>query len=143
MKLEENVDIIPHYITFPIFDVPQEKPVDNCYYNGVYCADPDYRLTSDGRVILQENLRQKCIYFNSYDKNDKNKITNKMQYWDYMDNFYEDCFKPSLLDNSSTGSKFNSECSRRVMSKTGIDIPTINSCIVKSFNTSIIIFIII
>ena len=97
----------------------------------MYCLDsePQYGI-SDARVIILENIRQKCIHLISYDTEVDNK-EKKMKYWDYMENFYKDC----LLSN-----KFNSACANETMLKANIKIKEVDDCIIESFGLRNLIY---
>jgi len=120
--LERSIySIIPHYLTFSYYN--STAPVVNCYYNGVYCLEPVPKFgISDGRNIIAENIRQKCIYTFAYGNNAREK------YWDYMSNFYDDC-----MDGKTD--KFNYECSHEVMKKVFLDSEVIDKCVLDSFES--------
>jgi len=96
----------------------------------MYCLDaaPEYGV-NDGRVIILENIRQKCIHLISYDKFG-NMASQKTKYWDYMHYFFNDCMK-------ATPPRFNIECSTEVMTKVKINDKEINNCIKESFGFGI------
>ena len=118
--IENDLDFIPHYISFSFFSGPQSRNISNCYYNGVYCLFPvnvvdKYKIT-DARLIILENLRQKCIYLKSATST----------YLDYMQFYYTNCLLSKIP-------KFNKECSNEVMELLKINVKNIEACIVNSF----------
>lgn len=120
IQKESNFKI--HYVSFmsEYFEPGEEKEVPNCISSGFFCAMPRYDLgAKDGRIIVKENIRQKCIY-NSYFK-DKPQA---QEYWNYMGNFYSGCIAKK---------NFTEECSAQVISDSKIDSLKIDECISSSF----------
>lgn len=116
---------IPHYISHkaPGYDPNKQQEIEHCLGSGKYCISPKYEIgADDGREILLEDIRQKCIYLHSY-----NKEGNKNLYWDYMINFEKNC-----IDKS----KFNRECSYNVIDQIGFPIKKLTECLTKSFSVS-------
>lgn len=119
----DNVNFIPHYISheFSLYSINSE----HCLANGKYCAQPRYDLgVFQGREILLEDIRQKCIYLVSNGKIKSNQV-DPLLYWNYMANFYDNCI---------TKNKFNSECSYETVEDLGVSQEVINGCLMHSFN---------
>lgn len=109
-KVISNVtDFRPHYITYksPEYDPNVSKSVANCISKGLYCATPKYDIgVTDGRDILNENIRQKCIYLisNGIFKNSfLQQNLDKSLYWNYMETFYDKCLNQTIP-------QFNNKC---------------------------------
>lgn len=114
----------PYYITSSFgFDSSNPKATPNCYFSGKYCSNPNNLLgVTSGREIINENLRQKCIWTVTY----KAKTT-RVQYWNYMNLFFSLCIdieKP----------KFDQDCSYDAMTWVGIDQKAVKECVTNSFN---------
>jgi hypothetical protein len=62
---------------------------DDCYGAGKYCAiekgDSNYKMK--GRQIIQEDLRQKCLYNRYY-----NATSTRHIWWEYMAYVHQNCY---------------------------------------------------
>jgi len=121
--LSNSTRLRPHYVTNQ-GTVDEGKEQDNCVSSGRYCVSPRYDLNiTDGRIILRENLRQKCIYEFT------NESTNQTNlYWDYMIAFYDNC-----IGNSTEAKDFTDLCSIKTMMGIGVNYFPVELCIIKSF----------
>lgn len=123
-EIQKYINFRPHYVArmAPGFSQNVSTPIDNCMSRGQYCAYPRYDLAvTDGRQILHENIRQKCVYNFAYGKG-----ANQTMYWAYMINFYEKCIK--RLD-------FHDACSFKMIEEVGIGRVTIENCVQNSYIT--------
>jgi hypothetical protein len=122
-KLENFVNLTVHYVTYqnPNYGSNVYEGFKNCYGRGKYCSNPGKFGTNDGRDIVRENLNQKCIYNYAYKV--KN---NKDLYWNYMDEFYQQCL-------NITEPKLDAECSAIVQKKVGLPNADINKCVGDSW----------
>lgn len=124
-----NVDFEVFYVTYTsdeyVTDNTKNTQRENCLTAGKYCAQPRYDLNIlDGRDIVTENIRQKCIFKISYQQdlflND---------YFTYMNMFYERC----LLKDS-----FSEYCALNALSRIdGIDFNDVTNCIGDSYKTEL------
>jgi hypothetical protein len=115
---------IPHYVTHrsPFYDSNSQKPIENCVSFGKYCYFPkETTVEKDGRNIVIEDVRQKCMYNLSVMKN---KISN---YFKYMNSFYENCL--NVEDNK----RINEECSQIALVNAGFTQDYLNNCVKESF----------
>jgi len=121
--LSENTLLKPYYMT--IKDISgKESP--NCYSNGNYCISPRFDLgINDGRLILKENIRQKCVYNYSY----KEKQNSTDYYWNYMGKFHDKC-----IGNGTEALNFNDACANSVLKDINLEVNDINGCISQSFD---------
>jgi hypothetical protein len=124
-EIFDKTNLTVHYVTYqhPKYDTSPSAlntPKENCLGNGKYCAIPGKFGVTDGREIVYEAIKQKCIFKVSNEFNDH------LAYWRYVKEFYIDC----LIQNPP---KFNRECSAIVMKKIGIDSSAINKCVHDSF----------
>lgn len=113
----------PHYITSNFaYNALSPKVSANCYSAGKYCTNPNSNLNiSNGREIINENLRQKCVWKVAYTKKET-----RVQYWNYMNLFYSLCID---IENP----RFNTDCSYECMEFLGIDQSAVRGCVNKSF----------
>ena len=122
-KLEASIIANIHYVTYqtPQYDKDQITGIyQNCLGSGKYCNSPGKFNTNNGRLIVNENIKQKCLYKWAQNNN------NMMLYWDYMINFFNLCLD---IDDP----KFNPECSAIASLQLNIPNDQINKCISDSF----------
>jgi len=114
------------------FDPSNQKSVQNCISKGLYCSSPKYDLgISDGREIIYENIRQKCIYFiskgtfkNSYIP----QIPSESLYWKYMEAFFDKCLNNTVV-------QFNYKCSQESQITAGLNDKLVDDCVMSSYVT--------
>jgi len=122
--LRDSTTLKPFYVTN---SYPTVKDKANCVSNGNFCINPRYDLNlTDGREIIYENIRQKCVYNYAYEKGSNHTDL----YWMYMENFYDTCYDPYSVFNGT----FSEECSKKVISDLGIDMQNIVKCVLDSFD---------
>ena len=129
LLLSEYIDKFQNQVIFrPIYVVHQnpyytdENPKSDplCLSRGKYCYFPKATtIIQDGRKILMEDLRQKCMY-NLNSKNVK-------VYYNYLQKFYSACMKK----NSATFSEY---CSKLCLEQIGLPLNYLDECLAKSFN---------
>ena len=120
----EQIIFIPHYVTHrsPFYDKSNTNPIENCVSFGKYCYFPkETTVEKNGRNIVIEDVRQKCMYNLSVNKN---KISN---YFKYMNSFYENCL--NVEDNK----RINEECSQIALVNAGFTQDYLNNCVKESF----------
>ena len=122
----DNINFIPHYISHDL-NLYRENLFtkdQHCLGNGKYCALPRHDLgVSNGKEILLEDIRQKCIYLISNEKT-KNDQANPLLYWNYMTKFYDECV---------TYKRFGAECSYETAEELGVSQEVRNECLMHSF----------
>ncbi|CDW80556.1 vacuolar sorting receptor 3 [Stylonychia lemnae] len=118
-KFGDKVLFTPHYVFWKC-PYCEKKYLDNdCYANGKYCAvDPQVNMT--GREIIQEDLRQKCIYDKVYGSN-----KNRFMWWTYIKYVHYNCY-----------STINADCSKNAHQKLGLDFQETQKCVADSFSDS-------
>jgi hypothetical protein len=118
--LGEYAHMEVHFVTYPhfLYKPDSNSPKDDCLGSGLYCIRPGKIGIADGRLVVMESIKQKCIY-NYAIKN--NKIDS---FWNYMVNFYEECVQKE---------EFTQVCSNRAISIADINLNEINDCIYESF----------
>jgi hypothetical protein len=111
--------------------IDNKHAFSNCIANGLYCAFPRYDLDiSDGREIIYENIRQKCIYFISngiYKLKEFPQKINKDIYWNYMEKFYDKCIKGNI------SIEFNEKCSSDTVKEIGLNEILLRHCVYNSY----------
>ena len=120
----EQIIFIPHYVTHrsPFYDKSNTNPIENCVSFGKYCYFPkETTVEKNGRNIVIEDVRQKCMYNLSVNKN---KISN---YFKYMNSFYENCL------NVENNKRINEECSQIALVNAGFTQDYLNNCVKESF----------
>ncbi len=111
-KLKDRILFEPHIVTFS--SKSQEFITNNCVSQGAYCAFDPETASIDGKMVIMESLRQKCVY----------KIGISL-YFQYMNHFYSQCVE-----------KFTQECSDAILYKIGGDSNNIAKCVSNSFHDS-------
>jgi hypothetical protein len=129
MEMWDNTHLTVHYITYqhPEYDSQKllnNKPKDHCLGNGKYCATPGKFGVTDGREVVYESIKQKCIYNWAYGAAGQNLI-----YWLYVREFYSMCL-------NITEPQFTRECSATASKTLGVPSDVINQCIHDSFIAS-------
>ena len=126
VKFGNKTNFIPIYKYSKCQICPLETKliIDNdCISNGMFCGYKDESIKyfklelkiNSGRVLIIENLRQKCVFKESSN-------TNRSLFFKYVDNFSDVC-----ADTSSPN--FNEICSNQIIEKLKIDKNKIDTCI--------------
>jgi len=124
VHLDNSTTLKPYYVSNYNKYFTNGNEVDNCYSSGRYCITPRYDLNiSDGRQILRENLRQKCIYKYAYET-----AKNSSVYWNYMGMFYDDC-----IGNGTEAKNFTEMCATNTMIQLNVNYLPVHLCIIDSF----------
>jgi len=102
--------------------MPSKDPVANCFTSGLYCSDPNFIYQiQDGREIIAENIRQKCVY--NWAHKEKKEV---LKYVKYMNLFYTTCM-------NKISPKFNKDCHDEVMKSLSIPTEWVDKCYEDSF----------
>lgn len=125
VQLKKYAKLNIHFVAYTHYSYTagQRNEVENCLGNGKYCARPGRFGITDGRVVIKEMIKQKCVHQYSYSQGQEN------LYWLYMINFYNECL-------SGEEKKFNTECSIYASKLTGIPNDVINKCIAESYEAT-------
>jgi hypothetical protein len=114
---------VVHPSTFPNED--NFINTKNCVSKGKYCYFPkETTIIKDGKQIILENLRQKCIYNISM----KNKNLNI--YFNYIRTFYTQCLIKEKIPD------FNDKCAKKSLSYLGYSVEEVDRCMADSFGVS-------
>jgi hypothetical protein len=111
--LGKNALFTPHYVLDnpPGCRTDESKCKPACTNAGRYCSFTGNKNLT-GAAVVQENLRQICIYNKTGDK-----------WWTYVNKFATMC---------KNGKGFTKECSEECMKQCGIDANAVNDCVVES-----------
>jgi hypothetical protein len=85
-KLGKSVLITPHFVFWKCVGCEQSYLDNDCYGGGKYCAMEPSNHHLSGRDIIQEDLRQKCLYKLTYEDG-----KNRGVWWKYMSKAHEVC----------------------------------------------------
>lgn len=123
-SLGDNAILGVHFFTYPHYNYRPDKKqnINNCFGSGLYCSRPGKSGVKDGTDVIRESLRQKCIYNFAYEKKDKK--SNKLLFWNYVQIFYQNCVRVNKIDTS---------CSEQVMNSLNIPKNVIEKCYNDSF----------
>lgn len=110
LEMGEWTHFSPHYLTWlcPEGYEGSADCVSQCIHKGRYCyPDPeeDFSTGYNGRDVVQENLRQLCL-FKQAKKDNKPWL-----WWDYLNKFRDQC---KMEDN-----KYDEECAERIFLHVG------------------------
>ena len=127
-KFGEQIKFTPYYVVHKNPYYVEENPQSNinCLSRGVYCYFPkETTIIQEGQKILMEDIRQKCMYKLSNEKSNSNKLL----YFDYMNQFYKQCINSDIIT-------FNKICSKSTLEKLGYSENYLDKCVADSFGIS-------
>ncbi len=125
--LKDSINFSPHYISHEsaLYNENNGVKIDHCISNGKYCASPRYDLgVENGKDILLEDIRQKCLFNLSYNSTDKDE---SYMFMKYLISYYDNCL-------TTLPPTFNYKCAYERLEEIGYDKTKIENCITKSFN---------
>ena len=123
--LQGQAQLIPRIKTFECRYCPEEVKMNQCINDGEFCffvpevLDLDSYNRLHAQSVLQENLRQRCLYEMTNEYTDLDDHV----YLNYMYDVRADC-----LEGQGYG-RISANCSRSVMQRLGIDWKLISSCV--------------
>jgi hypothetical protein len=123
-QLKNNVLFTPIYVVHPSTFPNEDNFINtkNCVSKGKYCYFPkETTIIKDGKQIILENLRQKCIYNISM----KNKNLNI--YFNYIRTFYTQCLIKEKIPD------FSDKCAKNSLSYLGYSVEEVDRCMADSF----------
>lgn len=86
-KFGDKVLMTPHYVFWKCVYCEEQYLKNDCYGEGKYCAVEPSNEDIKGREIILEDLRQKCLYHEVYEKQNNRKL-----WWDYMKYVHTNCY---------------------------------------------------
>lgn len=122
-EIKNTIDLNVYYISHPSYNYAKAtyRDLPNCFGSGLHCHHPSKFQVIDGRVYLEEDIKQKCIL--NYAK----ESDNIGLYLDYVNSFFSECANKTA---------FNAECSAIVGERLALPLALINQCFHDSFNTT-------
>jgi len=116
-KFGDKVLMTPRYVFWKCTFCEQEYLNNDCYGGGRYCAVEPSNENIKGREIIEEDLREKCLYERTYQKESSRPI-----WWQYMAYVHQNCYNV-----------INQECSRRAHERLGLNFEETQTCVRNSF----------
>lgn len=126
-QLDKQTNLTVHYVTYQSPTYDSQNKIDDyphCLGSGKYCNTPGKLNTLDGRIVVLENVKQKCVYKYAYQE-----VNNTKLYWDYMISFYKNCIDRAIPE-------FTKECSAISSLAAKLPMDSINKCISESWIAS-------
>ena len=120
-----QLEFTPYYVVHQNPYYVEENPQSNinCLSRGVYCYFPkETTIIQEGQKILLEDIRQKCMYKLSKEKN-----TNL--YYEYMIAFSKECI-------NSEKKSLSKLCSQTTLEKLGYPENYLDKCVADSFGVT-------
>lgn len=128
MEFKNLVNFTPHYALWYCVHCKAENYTVNdneelCLSGGRYCApDPDGSGPFEGYIVVEEDLRQLCIY-KQYPKG----------WWEYTYRFRDECLVNINSNDRKSAARQFSECTNNLMADVGMNVQLINNCIQESY----------
>lgn len=110
-----DVQMTPHFAFWTCDQCDDAILKRDCFGNGDYCAINEKNLNTTGASILQEDLRQKCIY-------EATTGSSQHLWWEYIAEFHRECYN-----------EVTEECSKNAQEKLGINWDKTEKCVDKGF----------
>jgi hypothetical protein len=111
------VNFTPHYVFWQCQNCDEAYTEKDCYGGGKYCAVEPSNDKIAGTEIIDEDLRQKCLWKILQDKGQTD------VWWDYIARVHSRCYNV-----------INQDCSRNAMSHLNLDWTAVNTCVSDSFS---------
>jgi hypothetical protein len=124
-KFGEQVIFTPYYVVHKNPYYVEENPTSNlnCVSRGVYCYYPKATtITHEGQKILMEDIRQKCMFKITKEKNKDIK-----EYFKYLSTFAKLCINEKKIS-------LTRECSKLTLKELGYSEDYLDECFADSFD---------
>ena len=124
-KFGEQVIFTPYYVVHknPYYVDENPKSNTNCVARGVYCYYPKATtITHEGQKILMEDIRQKCMFKITKEKNE-----DINEYFKYLSTFSNLCINGEKIS-------LTRECSQLTLKKLGYSAKYLDECVAESFD---------
>lgn len=108
----------PHFVTWPCPNCDEEFKKEECVSDGLYCTAPyiyEKRIKANGRAIILEDLREKCV-FKNYRKH------NHLLWWAYMEHVHNQCYN-----------SISHLCSKKAHKELNLDFGVTENCVNNAF----------
>jgi hypothetical protein len=109
----------PRYVFWSCVGCDNSFLNDNCYAEGRYCAYEYSNSKITGTDIIDEDIRQKCMWNRLVGTKDES------LWWDYISEAHKACFND-----------INRDCSRDAHTKVGLDFSLTQTCYDESWSGS-------
>jgi len=121
--LKYRLKFTPYYYVFALDEDEGERCWDR---KSDFCADVPFDAKVTGREVLQEDVRQLCIY-DTTKKSDPNLFGSSYSqvWWKYISQYIKEC----PISGNVPSYKFGKECSERIMRHVGVDPSAIQKCV--------------
>jgi len=116
-QLGSKINFRPRYVFWECSNCDAKYMENDCYGGGKYCAVESSNANIKGRDIVQEDLRQLCLW----GKFSKQNMTE--QWWNYVTRVHSTCY-----------SVINEDCSRRAHQFLDINYDETMKCVANSFS---------
>lgn len=132
-ELGSQLQFVPRYSVKQMSSYEVYKP-SNCLSSQLPSSGDevyfcDSQLSTLGKSVVQEDLRQLCIWQGTSVASTTLSgkiVTYSQQYWDYVSMFYDSCH-PARATNPA--SVLSESCSTNIMNKLGINVDDITWCV--------------
>lgn len=115
-KLKEMAFFEPHFVFWECKDCDKSYIENDCFGGGRYCALEPSNSAIKGQEIIQEDLRQKCLW------NILSATNSTDLWWEYIEKVHSMCY-----------SVINQDCSQRAHQKLGLSWSDTQKCVRESF----------
>lgn len=99
-EMNELVLMTPHFVFWKCSFCEETYLNNDCYGNGKYCAIEPSNEKIKGRAIIEEDLRQRCLYDEVY-----NKTSTRYLWWAYIKYVHINCYSVINEDCSKAAHK--------------------------------------
>lgn len=120
-KLGDKTLFTPHFSFWSCVECDNKLKRDMCFGDGKYCAIDTKNSKLTGQEILEEDLRQKCLY----KKLTMNKYKKEDLFWDYIEIVLTNCYNG-----------INEDCSKQAHTELELDFKVTQACVNKSFSNN-------
>ena len=117
-KFGDKALMTPRYVFWKCTFCEEEYLQNDCFAGGRYCAVEPSNENIKGREIILEDLREKCLYERTYQKESTRHL-----WWAYMSFVHQNCYNV-----------INEDCSRRAHERLGLNFQDTNQCVRDSFS---------
>lgn len=121
-KFGRDALMTPHYVFWRCENCEKDFTDLHCFADGKYCAQDSSNMRLSGRKIIQEDLRQICIY-NKYYADEGSDVEQRKLWWQYMKSIHQNCY-----------ASVNYDCSMMAHRDVGIDMEETEKCVDDSWN---------
>uniref|UniRef100_A0A7S3CSQ3 Vacuolar sorting receptor thioredoxin-like domain-containing protein n=1 Tax=Strombidium rassoulzadegani TaxID=1082188 RepID=A0A7S3CSQ3_9SPIT len=127
--LEKKLIFEPKFVSWSCPHCESDFKRKNCVSNGKYCAlQHDDNLDLDGREIIEENLRQHCLFwmeeeaYGTHDFSKKTRKSPKSLFFEYVKRAVQVC-----------RNRITKECSMEIAEGLDIDFELVDDCVKATF----------